>query len=100
MSKPFEIYCTIYTPNTTNSDDVTISWTGPNGVITNDGRLNITPTVSNGTNHTSTLQFSCISEDDKGLYECSTTVLDYEENKTASVDLTNHPSELVMCKFD
>ena len=100
VSKPFEIYCTIYTPNTTNSNDVTMSWTGPNGVITNDGRLNITPTVSNGTNHTSTLQFSYLSEDDKGLYECSTIVLDYEENKTASVELTNLTSELAMCNFD
>ena len=93
VSRPLEIYCTIYTPNTANSDDVTISWTGPNGAITNDGRLTITPTVSNGTNHISTLQFSYLSEDDEGLYECSTTVLGHEENKTASVNLT---SELVL----
>jgi len=89
-----KIYCSVNTANITNSDDVTISWTGPNGAITNDGRLTITPTVSNGTNHTSTLLFSYLSEDDEGLYECSTTVLGHEENKTASIELTNLTSEL------
>ncbi|XP_065889338.1 uncharacterized protein [Dysidea avara] len=89
VSDPLEIHCLVDTPNITNSDDVTISWTGPNGTITNDNRLNITPTVSNGTNHLSTLQFSYLSEDDEGLYECNTAVLDYNKNKTASVELTN-----------
>ncbi|XP_065889349.1 serine-rich adhesin for platelets-like isoform X2 [Dysidea avara] len=86
---PLEIPCSVNTADITNSDDVTISWTGPNGTITNDNRLTITPTISDGTNHISTLQFSYLSEDDEGLYECSTTVLGYDENKTASVELTN-----------
>ena len=89
-----KIHCSVNTADITNSDDVTISWTGPNGAIINGSRLTIIPTVSNGTNHISTLQFSYLSEDDKGLYECSSTVLGYEENKTASVELTNLTSEL------
>ena len=92
-SDPLEIYCAIDTADISNSDDVTVSWTGPNGAITNDGRLTIIPTVSNGTNHISTLQFTYLSEDDKGLYECSSTILGYEENKTAPVELTNLTSE-------
>jgi len=49
LSRPLEIYCTVDTPDVKYSDDVTISWTGPNGAITNDSRLTIAPTVSNGT---------------------------------------------------
>jgi len=91
---PLKIHCIVNTANITNSDDVTISWIRPNGTITNDDRLTFTPVVSNGTNHISTLQFLYLSEDDEGLYECSTTVLGYEENKTVSVALTNLTSEL------
>jgi len=98
VSRPLEIYCTIDTPDIKNSDDVTISWTGPNGAITNDSRLTITPTVSNGTNHISTLKFSYLSEDDEGLYECNTTVLGFEENKTASIELTNLTGGFPLCK--
>jgi len=94
-SRPLEIYCTVDTPDIKNSDDVSISWTGPNGAITNDGRLTITPTVSSSTNHISTLQFSYLREDDEGLYECSTTVLGYEENKTASFELMNFTCKLI-----
>ena len=94
VSDPQEMHCSVNTVNITNSDNVTISWTGPNGTtITNDSRLTITPTVSNDTNHISTLQFSYLSEDDEGLYECSTSVLGYDENKTASINLTNFTSE-------
>ena len=94
VDSPLEICCSVNTAGITNSDDVTIIWTGPNGTtITNDSRLTITPTVSNGTNHISTLQFSYLSEDDEGLYECSTSVLGYDENKTASVELVNFTSE-------
>ena len=52
--------------------------------ITNDNRLIITPTVSNGTNHICTSQFSWLSEDDEGWYECSTSVIGYNGNKTTS----------------
>ena len=99
VSGPLDIHCSVNTADITNSNDVTISWTGPNGTITNDTRLTITPTVSSGTNHISTLHFSYLSEDNEGSYECSTTVLSYNKNKTASVELTNFISELRLCKF-
>ena len=97
LNKPLEIHCSVNTADITNSDDVTISWTGPNGTtITNDSRLNITPTVSNGTNHICTLQFSYLSEDDEGLYECRSSVLGYDGNKTTSLNLSNFTSELIV----
>jgi len=44
------------------------------------------------------LKFSYLSEDDEGLYECNTTVLGYEEKKTASVELNNLTSGFPLCK--
>ena len=67
----YEIQCTAYTDGMINPNNVTVSWTGPNGVITNDSRLTITPTISNGTSHTNTLQFSFFSESDEGEYSCN-----------------------------
>ena len=99
VSGPLDIHCSVNTADIINSDDVTISWTGPNGTITNDTRLTIIPTVSSGTNHFGTLQFSYLSEDDEGSYECSTTVLSYNKSKTAPIELTNFISELTLCKF-
>jgi len=62
----YQIQCTAYTDEMINPNNVTVSWTGPNGTITNDSRLTITPTSSNSTCHTSTLQFSYLSADDEG----------------------------------
>ena len=89
VGHPQKIRCLVDTPDITNPDNVNISWTGPNGAIGNTGRLRITPTFSNGTNHISTLEFSNLNEEDEGLYKCNTTVLGYEENKTALINLTN-----------
>jgi len=93
VGSPKDIKCLVETPYITNPDDVNISWTGPNGAIGNTG-ITITPTVSNGTDHWSTLQFLQLSEDDEGLYWCNATVLGYEEVKRASINLTNFTSEL------
>ena len=99
VGHPQKIRCLVDTPDITNPDNVNISWTGPNGAIGNTGRLRITPTFSNGTNHISTLEFLQLNEDDEGLYKCNTTVLGYEENKTALINLTNFTlSELALCK--
>ena len=87
-----EILCVIGTDKGVNPLAVNITWTGPNGTtITNDRRLTITPTVSNGTNHISTLQFSYLSENDEGLYECNGAVLDL--NETESFSLSNFISK-------
>jgi len=71
LGDSYQIQCTAYTDEMINPNSVTVSWTGPNGTITNDSRLTITPTSSNGISHTGTLQFSYLSEDDEGEYNCS-----------------------------
>ena len=80
-----EIQCVIGTDKGVNPSAVNITWNGPTGPITNNSRLTITPTVSNGTNHISTLQFSYLSEDDEGLYECNGAVLDLNETESFSL---------------
>ena len=90
---PYVLQCLVYAEGI-NSSIVGVRWTGPNGNITNDGRLNITSTVSNGTNHTSTLQFPYLSEDDEGLYECRVEMNILGINKSELIKLENFTSEL------
>ena len=86
-----EMHCIADITERINPLAVNITWTGPNGAITNDNRLTITPTVSNGTKHISTLQFSYLSEDDEGLYECNVAV--FEMNKVEFFPLINFISK-------
>lgn len=76
MGKPYEINCTIYTGKAVNSDSVNISWIGPNGDIANESdRITVIPTTSNGYNHTSTMQFLYISEQDENAsYNCTASL--------------------------
>ena len=87
VGKSHEVTCTLYayTSEPVNSSDVSISWSGPNGVVVanESSRITVIPTTSNGYNHTSTLQFSYISEDDEDTsYNCTTSLS--EGNKTLS----------------
>jgi len=84
LGDSYQIQCTAYTDEMVNPNNVTVSWTGPNDTITNDSRLTITPTSSNGTSHTSTLQFSYLSKDDEGDYSCSLVMLGAELNESKS----------------
>ena len=73
MGRPHNILCALYTGEVVNSSDVNITWIGPNGVITNDNtsRITVLPTISDGHNHTSTLQFSYLSDSDENTtYSC------------------------------
>ena len=89
----YEIQCLLNSEGT-NSSIVSISWTRPNGTsITDDNRLTITPTVFNGTNHISTLQFSYLSEDDAGLYECVVEIDILGANESKSYKLENITSK-------
>ena len=97
-----EIHCIANTSERVNPLAVSITWIGPNGPITNNSRLFITPTVSNGTNHISTLQFSYLSEDDEGLYECNVTVLEMSKMEFHSLINFNskcliHTNMYVVC---
>ena len=87
FGKPLEVNCILYayTSEPVNSNDVSINWSGPNGVVAvNKGsRITVIPTTSNGYNHTSTLQFSCIIEDDEDIsYNCTASLS--EGDKTLS----------------
>ena len=85
----YEIHCTAYTDEMINPNNATLSWTGPNGTITNDSRLIITPTISNGTSHASTLQFSYLSESDEGEYSCNLVMFGTELSGSESFELQN-----------
>ena len=76
VGDPYEIQCKVYTDQIVNSDIVDITWIGPdNDTIVADGRLSVT-NISAGRNHTSTLLFSYLSEDDEGiLFTCNVTIL-------------------------
>ena len=76
VGDPYEIQCKVYTDQIVNSDIVDITWIGPdNDTIVADGRLSVT-NFSSGHNHTSTLLFSYLSEDDEGiLFTCNVTIL-------------------------
>ena len=106
MGDPYEIQCKVYTDQIVNSDIVDITWIGPdNDTIVADGRLSVI-TNSTGHNHTSTLQFSYLSEDDEGLFICHVTILSNFDSgsieikgmssKLASYILQNHITNLVI----
>ena len=93
MGKPHEINCTLYTVNYVN---VSISWIGPNGVITNDSsRITVIPTTSDGYIHTSTLQFSYISEEDENTSYSCTASTKGSGNKSVSYQIGNLSSKLI-----
>ena len=103
---PYKIQCKVYTDQIVNSDIVDITWIGPdNDTIVADGRLSVT-TNSTEHNHTSTLQFSYLSEDDEGLFICHVTILSNFDSgsieikgtssKLASYILQNHITNLVI----
>ena len=58
------------------ANSVRFNWIGPNGIsITNDDRVNISPTSSSNNTFTSTLQFSYLMKGDEGIYRCNVTIL-------------------------
>ena len=84
----FYLNCSVSTVIGVESSIVMISWTGSAGnSITNDSRVTISPTTSNGNNYSSVLQFTYLMEDDEGLYTCIVTIL--ETSSVESVVLQN-----------
>ena len=96
MGTPHEINCALYTGKVVNSDNVSISWNGPNGDIANESdRITVIPTTSDGHIHTSTLQFSYISEEDENtLYNCTASVSGEHESLSKSFTMNNLSGEL------
>ena len=76
VGRPYKASCTVYTGKEVNSDNVNISWIGPDGVIANDSsRITVIPTTSDGYIHISTLQFSYVSEEDENTsYSCTASL--------------------------
>ena len=79
------INCTVSTVSGVESSFVMISWMGPRGVITNNSRVIISPTTSNGNIYTSSLRFTYLMEGDNGTYTCNWTIL--QTNGSQSVEL-------------
>ena len=96
MGRPHEINCTLYTGEVVNSDNVSISWNGPNGDIANEsGRMTVIPTTSDGHIHTSTLQFSYISDKDEDTsYNCTASLSEEYGSLTESFTMRNLTGKL------
>ena len=96
MGRHHEINCTLYTGETVNSSKVDISWIGPHGVIASESsRITVVPTTSDGYIHTSTLQFSYISEEDENTsYNCTASLSGEQEPLSKSFIITNLTSKL------
>ena len=96
VGTPHEINCTLYTGKVANSDNVSISWNGPNGVIANEsGRITVIRTTSDGLIHTSTLQFSYISEEDEETsYNCTAFLSGEHESLSESFTIRNLTGKL------
>ena len=77
VGSPQDILCMVSTVSGVELSSVMISWMGPGGEsITNDSRVIISPTTSNGNNYTSSLQFTYLMEEDEGMYTCNVTILE------------------------
>ena len=77
VGSPQDIQCIVSTVSGVELSSVMISWMGPGGEsITNDNRVTISPTISNGNNYTSSLQFTYLMEGDEGMYTCNVMILE------------------------
>ena len=96
VGRPHEIICNLCTGKVVNSDNVSISWNEPNDDIANESdRITVIPTTSDGHIHTSTLQFSYISEEDENtLYNCTASVSGEHESLSKSFTMNNLSGEL------
>ena len=88
VSDPQDVICSITSTTVLDANSVTTSWTGPNGVITNDDRLTINTTVDNNI-YTTILHFDHLLESDEGIYICNITTTDH------SVSLSTNFTDLI-----
>ena len=90
VGSPQDIQCIVSTVSGVESNSVMISWMGPGGEsITNDSRVTINPTTSNGNNYTSSLQFTYLMEGDEGMYTCNVMILETTESNTREMMMLN-----------
>ena len=87
IGSPQDIQFIVSTVSGVELSSVMISWMRPGREsITNDSRVTISPTTSNGNNFTSSLQFTYLMEGDEGVYTVSVTILDTIKLQTVEID--------------
>ena len=85
VGDPHEVQCEVYNNEVLNTS---ITWIGPNNdtIVTNN-RIIVNATISADNNHTSTLRFLYLSEEDQGSYNCHVTILNnYTDSKSFELD--------------
>ena len=82
-----DIVCSVTTAFRTDASEITLTWVGPDGVITEDNRVSIIPTFSDGNTYTTILQFDYLMEGDEGVYTCDIKI--GEDVDSLSVELQN-----------
>ena len=87
VGSPQDIQCIVSTVSGVEFSLVLISWMGPGGEsITNNSRVIISPTTSNGNNYTSSLQFTYLMEGDEGVYTCNVMILETSVRNVVEID--------------
>ena len=80
----FTLDCVVTMLNIVDSSSVMFSWVGPEGnIITNDSRVIINPTTSNGNTYTSSIRFTYLMEGDEGTYMCNVMILETSGSASA-----------------
>ena len=86
VGNPQKINCTVNTVSGVESSSIMINWLGPKGIsVISDSRVIITPTVSTGSTYFSSLQFTYLKEEDKGMYTCNVTMLKTSVSKSYEI---------------
>ena len=101
VGSPQDIQCIVSRVSGVELSSVMISWMGPGGEsITNDSRVTISQTTSNGNNYTSSVQFTYLMEGDNGTYTCSVMILETGNLAISILDtLTGIPNTVYNINF-
>ena len=82
-----DFLCVVSTAGGVELSSVMISWMRPGGkLITNDSRLIISPTMSSGSNYTSSLQFTYLTKEDEGVYMCKVEIIKTRKSIMFEID--------------
>ena len=86
VGSPQVINCTVSTVDGVQFSSVMISWMGPRGAITTNGRVTVGSVNNDGSNnYSSSLQFDYLSEGDEGNYTCNVMILDASSSQSVEL---------------